>query len=120
MLTESVRSLLKETTAYAQRCTDSEDHTVAAGLLTRSGQSIFRLNAYHFLGGPCGEISALANHAAVCPDDPVEAVVAVFGPNGQVISPCGKCRQGSFDSMRSSWKQRARGGYCCGVASLCF
>lgn len=97
MLTESVRSLLKGTTAYAQRCTDSEDHTVAAGLLTRSGQSIFGLNSYHFLGGPCGEISALANHAAVCPDDPVEAVVAVFGPTGQVISPCGKCRQVLYD-----------------------
>ena len=55
------------------------------------------LNAFHFLGGPCGEISALANHAAECADDPVVAVAAVYGPTGQVISPCGKCRQVLFD-----------------------
>lgn len=56
------------------------------------------LNAYHFLGGPCGEISALANHAASHPEDPIRAVVAVHGPTGQVLSPCGKCRQVLFDT----------------------
>lgn len=66
---------------------------MAAALLTRSGEHVLGLNSYHFLGGPCGEITALANHSATHRSSPVVAVVAVYGPTGQVIAPCGKCRQ---------------------------
>lgn len=97
MITAALRRLVETANAHAQQCNDGKDHTVAAALLTRSGQAVLGLNAFHFLGGPCGEISALANHAATCADDPIDAIVAVYGPTGQVISPCGKCRQVLFD-----------------------
>ena len=98
MITAALRQLVETATAYAKQCNDDNNHTVAAALLTRSGQTVLGLNAFHFLGGPCGEISALANHAATCPEDPIDAIVAVYGPTGQVISPCGKCRQVLFDT----------------------
>ena len=97
MITSSLRKLVSAATDHAKRCNDNGDHTVAAALLTKSGGTVLGLNAFHFLGGPCGEISALANHAAECANDPVVAIVAVYGPTGQVISPCGKCRQVLFD-----------------------
>lgn len=97
MLTPDLRHLVHDATTYARQHHDDADHTVAAALRTDSGRTIMGLNAYHFLGGPCGEISALAHHAATCPEDPVRAVVAVYGPTGQVISPCGKCRQVLYD-----------------------
>ena len=97
MISAPLRSLVASATAHAQQCNDDNDHTVAAALLTQSGRTILGLNAFHFLGGPCGEISALANHAATCADDAVVAIAAVYGPTGQVISPCGKCRQVLFD-----------------------
>lgn len=97
MITVALRRLVAATTTHAQHCADDEDHTVAAAVLTRSGRIVPGLNAYHYLGGPCGEVSALANHAATCPDDPPVAVVAVHGPTGRVIPPCGKCRQVLYD-----------------------
>ena len=98
MISAALRQLVQTATAHAEQCNDDNNHTVAAALLTRSGRTVLGLNAFHFLGGPCGEISALANHAATCAEDPIEAIVAVYGPTGQVISPCGKCRQVLFDS----------------------
>ena len=97
MITNELRELTAKATAHAQRFQDGGDHTVAAALLTKSGKHVLGLNAHHFLGGPCGEVSALANHAASYPGDPIQAVVAIYGPTGQVISPCGKCRQVLFD-----------------------
>lgn len=97
MITNELRKLLATATTHAQRFQDGEDHTVAAALLTKSGKHVLGLNAHHFLGGPCGEVSALANHAASYPEDPIQAVVAVYGPTGEVVPPCGKCRQVLFD-----------------------
>lgn len=97
MITPELRQLVRDTSAYAARWSDDADHTVAAGLLTVSGRTVLGINAYHFLGGPCGEVSALSNHASSSPEDPVTAVAAVYGPTGAVISPCGKCRQVLFD-----------------------
>ena len=97
MSTNELRNLLAKATTHAQRFQDGGDHTVAAALLTKSGKHVLGLNAHHFLGSPCGEVSALANHAASYPEDPIQAVVAVYGPTGQVIPPCGKCRQVLFD-----------------------
>lgn len=97
MLTDEIRQLVQETVDHAQRWNDNEDHTVAAGLITESGRIVLGLNTHHFLGGPCGEIAALSNHASSSPDDPIIAVAAAYGPNGDVISPCGKCRQMFFD-----------------------
>lgn len=97
MITRALRELVASASEHAARFNDSEDHTVAAALLTASGRHVLGLNAFHFLGGPCGEVSALAAHASTCPDDPVVAVAAVYGPTGNVIAPCGKCRQVLFD-----------------------
>ena len=97
MISNKLRNLLAEATTHVQRYQDGGDHTVAAALLTESGKHVLGLNAFHFLGGPCGEVSALANHAASYPEDPIQAVVAIYGPTGQVVPPCGKCRQVLFD-----------------------
>lgn len=70
---------------------------MAGGLLTESGRITLGLNTHHFLGGACGEIAALSNHTSSSPDDPIIAVAAAYGPIGDVISPCGKCRQVIFD-----------------------
>ncbi|WP_228717663.1 ASCH domain-containing protein [Allosaccharopolyspora coralli] len=66
---------------------------MAAALRLQSGAVVLGVNTYHFLGGPCGEISALSNRAATRPDDSIIAVAAVYGPTGDVLPPCGKCRQ---------------------------
>lgn len=70
---------------------------MAAALRLQSGAVVLGVNTYHFLGGPCGEISALSNRAATHPSEPVVTVAAVSGPTGAVIAPCGKCRQVLFD-----------------------
>lgn len=97
MINATLRKLVQAATNVAVRCNDDQDHTVGAALLTRSGEIVTGVNAFHFLGGPCAEVSALANHASAHPDDPVVAVAAAYGPTGQVIPPCGKCRQVLFD-----------------------
>lgn len=97
MLTSELRKLARETINHAQLWNDDADHTVAAGLLTDSGRVILGTNTYHFLGGPCGEVVALSNHASTAPDDPIVAVVAAYGPTGDIIAPCGKCRQVFYD-----------------------
>ena len=91
------RRLIEATADAARRGNDGDRHTVAGGILTASGEILTAMNAHHFTGGPCGEVSALALHAATMPDDPIVAVAAVHGPSGQVISPCGKCRQIFFE-----------------------
>lgn len=97
MLTDELRQLAHEVREYAQCWNDDADHTVAAGLLTESGRVILGMNSYHFLGGPCGEVAALSNHASTAPDDPIVAVATAYGPTGDIIAPCGKCRQVFFD-----------------------
>lgn len=92
-----LRDLTDQAVDYARAHHHGDEHTVAAAVMTKSGAVLFGLNAHHFLGGPCGEIAALANHAAEAPDDPIEAVVAAHGPTGDVIAPCGRCRQVFFD-----------------------
>lgn len=96
-LPEEIRQLVRETTRHAQKWNDDADHTVAGGLLTESGRTILGLNTYHFLGGPCGEVAALSNHASTAPEEPIVAVAAGYGPTGDVVAPCGKCRQVFFD-----------------------
>ncbi|WP_459610454.1 ASCH domain-containing protein [Corynebacterium urogenitale] len=97
MLDNSLRNLVDTASAYAREHCDNEDHSVAATLLTKSGRHLSGMNSYHFLGGACGETAALSLHTQMCPDDPIDTVVAVYGPTNEVISPCGKCRQVLFD-----------------------
>ncbi|MGJ3509829.1 ASCH domain-containing protein [Enemella sp. A6] len=97
MISNDLRRLVRLTAEHARQWHDGQNHTVAAGLLTGSGEVVLGLNTYHFLGGPCGEIAALSNHASSRPNDPIVAVAAVYGPTGAVIAPCGKCRQVLLD-----------------------
>lgn len=97
MISEDLRDLVQQTAQHVEQWNDDQDHTVAAGLLTRSGKVVLGLNTYHFLGGPCGEIAALSNHASSHPEDPIVAVAAVSGIAGGPIAPCGKCRQVFYD-----------------------
>lgn len=93
MLTDLERDLVRLTAEHARAHHHDPDHTVAGGLLTVSGRVVLGMNTFHFLGGPCGEIAALSNHAASAADDPIVASAAVYGPTGDVMAPCGKCRQ---------------------------
>ena len=97
MLSERLRTLTKTTIDHAARWNNGDGHTVAGGVLTESGQVILGLNTFHFLGGPCGEVAALSNHASAHPADPIAAIAAAYGPTRAVIAPCGKCRQVFFD-----------------------
>lgn len=93
MLTHDVRELTRQVIDHARQYNDDDAHTVAAGALTASGRVVLGLNTYHFLGGPCGEIAVLSNHASSFPDDPITVMAAAYGPTGDVVAPCGKCRQ---------------------------
>lgn len=97
VLSKPLRSLTTIAIELATEINDNGDHTVAAALLTKSGETITGVNAFHFLGGPCAEITALANRAATHQSDPVVAVVAAYGSTADVLPPCGKCRQILFD-----------------------
>lgn len=97
MLNNSLRDLVKAATTHAAGDNDNGGPTVATALLTRSGRTVLGLKTSHDLGGQCGQNSALSHHAATCPDDPISAITSVHGATGQVISPCGKCRQELFD-----------------------
>lgn len=97
VLSPDNRELIGAAAAHAEAVNDDDDHTVAAALRLQSGAVVLGVNTYHFLGGPCGEISALSNRAATHPGDPIVAVAAAYGPTGDVIAPCGKCRQVLFD-----------------------
>lgn len=97
VLSKSLRSLTTTAVDLATQANDNEDHTVAAALLTKSGAIVTGVNAFHFLGGPCAEVTALANHATTQSGDPVIAAVAAHGPTSDVLPPCGKCRQVLFD-----------------------
>lgn len=97
MISSALRSLTTTAVELAKRVNDNGDHTVAAALLTKGGATVTGVNAFHFLGGPCAEITALANHAAAYQGDPVIAVAAAYGPTADVLPPCGKCRQVLFD-----------------------
>lgn len=93
MISNDLRALVSAASAHAAECNDKNGHAVASALLTRSGHIVLGLNSHHSLGGECGEFSALSDHASTYPNDQVTAVVAVHGRTGQVMSPCGKCRQ---------------------------
>lgn len=79
-----------------EKRSDGINHTVGAAIATKSGKIITGVNLYHFTGGPCGEIVALANAISVGEND-ILAVVAVGDRHRDVIAPCGRCRQILFE-----------------------
>jgi cytidine deaminase len=95
MNNEHTSKLIEAATSLVNKYTDDQNHTVAAAVLTESGEVITSLNFYHFTGGPDAEVAALARVASEG-KKPV-AIVAVGHNNRGVLSPCGRCRQTIFD-----------------------
>ena len=90
-----INKLLVTAEKLVSKRSDDINHTVAASVLTKSGEIISSMNFYHFTGGPCAEVAALARVVSEG-EEPI-AVVAVGNNNRGVISPCGRCRQTIFD-----------------------
>jgi cytidine deaminase len=71
---------------------DGEVHTVAAAVLDENGRTHLGLNLYHFTGGPCAELVALAAARAAGARAP-RLIVAVGDDGRGVLPPCGRDRQ---------------------------
>ena len=90
-MTADDADLVAAATALIERANDDENHTVAAAIRATDGRIVTGVNLYHFTGGPCAELVALANAAAE--GMTVDRVVAVGSSGRGVIAPCGRCRQ---------------------------
>ena len=75
---------------------DDNNHTVASAVITREGEVVTGLNLHHFTGGPCAEVSTLANAISQGKKELI-AIIAVGNNNRGVVAPCGRCRQILFD-----------------------
>jgi cytidine deaminase len=71
---------------------DGDVHTVAAAVLDEKGRIHVGLNLYHFTGGPCAELVALAVARAAGARAP-RLIVAVGDAGRGVLAPCGRDRQ---------------------------
>nr|WP_308129111.1 ASCH domain-containing protein [Actinoplanes polyasparticus] len=71
---------------------DGDVHTVAAAVLDENGRTHVGLNLYHFTGGPCAELVALAAARAAGARAP-RLIVAVGDAGRGVLAPCGRDRQ---------------------------
>jgi cytidine deaminase len=71
---------------------DGDVHTVAAAVLDEDGRIHVGLNLYHFTGGPCAELVALAVARAAGARAP-RLIVAVGDAGRGVLAPCGRDRQ---------------------------
>jgi len=75
---------------------DGEVHTVGAAVRDGRGQIHVGVNLYHFTGGPCAELVALAA-ARAAGADTLTAIVAVSDDGRGVLAPCGRDRQVLLD-----------------------
>ncbi|MGY1844670.1 ASCH domain-containing protein [Modestobacter sp. SYSU DS0875] len=71
---------------------DGALHTVAAAVRDEHGDVHVGVNLYHFTGGPCAELVALATARAAGALAP-QTIVAVGDAGRGVLSPCGRDRQ---------------------------
>jgi cytidine deaminase len=71
---------------------DGDVHTVAAAVLDEDARIHIGLNLYHFTGGPCAELVALAVARAAGARAP-RLIVAVGDAGRGVLAPCGRDRQ---------------------------
>ena len=91
-----INKLVEAATDIIEKRNDGVNHTVGAAVATKDGKIIPGVNLYHFTGGPCGEIVALAN-AITAGEKDLIAVVAVGDRGRNVLAPCGRCRQILFE-----------------------
>lgn len=78
--------------------TDGENgvHTMGAAVRSSDGKMYGGINLYHFTGGPCAELVALA-HARASGARELSVIVAVGDRGRGPVGPCGRDRQVLFD-----------------------
>ncbi|WP_250009236.1 dCMP deaminase [Actinoplanes sp. M2I2] len=85
-------ALVEAARAVVRAHGDENVHTVAAAVLDEHGRTHVGLNLYHFPGGPCAELVALAVARAAGARAP-RLIVAVGDAGRGVLAPCGRDRQ---------------------------
>lgn len=88
-----IDSLIQSASEMLARSGDGDNHTVAASLYADDGLTYSGMNLYHFTGGPCAEIVALARLVSEGGGAKPLAIVAVADRGRGVIAPCGRCRE---------------------------
>jgi cytidine deaminase len=88
-----IDSLVQSASEMLARSGDGDNHTVAAAIYADDGQLYSGMNLYHFTGGPCAEIVALARLVSEGGGARPLAIVAVANRERGVIAPCGRCRE---------------------------
>lgn len=88
-----IDSLIQSASEMLTRSGDGDNHTVAASIYADDGKVYSGMNLYHFTGGPCAEIVALARLVSEGGGAEPLAIVAVADRERGVIAPCGRCRE---------------------------
>ncbi|MGI8747599.1 MAG: hypothetical protein ACR2J4_04485 [Deinococcus sp.] len=96
MISAADQALIDRGKAVIDALPPDENHTVAAVARDVEGRVFEGVNLYHFTGGPCAELVALAVAAAQRAAS-LEVIVAVRNRGRGVLAPCGRCRQILFD-----------------------
>lgn len=96
MLTLNDRRVLDAAREAASRLGPGDTHTVASAAIDVSGRIHTGVNVHHFTGGPCAELVALGQTAAVSADRLLTITAVGDGGRG-VLAPCGRCRQVLLD-----------------------
>jgi cytidine deaminase len=92
---KSINLLIETARELVNKRTDGSNHTVAAAVITQSGEVFTSMNFFHFTGGPCAEIAVLAR--VVSDGNEPVAIVAIGDKDRGILPPCGRCRQVMFD-----------------------
>jgi cytidine deaminase len=95
-LTDEDIELIEFARRIAEDHSDGNVHSVGAAVRDVNGQMHGGINLYHFTGGPCAELVALAT-ARANGARALETIVAVGNEGRGVIPPCGRDRQILFD-----------------------
>jgi len=88
-----IENMVRSASEMLAQSGDGNNHTVAASIYAEDGLIYSGVNLYHFTGGPCAEIVALARLASDGGGAKPLAIVAVADRERGVIAPCGRCRQ---------------------------
>jgi len=88
-----IEKMVRSASEMLARSGDGDNHTVATSIYAEDGVIYSGVNLYHFTGGPCAEIVALARLASEGGGAKPVAIVAVADRERGVIAPCGRCRQ---------------------------
>ena len=87
-----IDNLLQSASGMLARSGDGDKHTVAASIYASDGVIYSGVNVFHFTGGPCAEIVALARLISDSDAQPL-AIITVADSGRGAISPCGRCRE---------------------------